>query len=181
MLIRVEEIKPEGLIFDLEESPEVFPALIEMNEDGNVLFENPVQIHLRVFRVQQMVEVEGRVSTEATFSCSRCLNKFRFIIEEEFACTFARQLPEVYDEDNEEEELQAEDLGLVLYQGDHIDLTEEIQEQVIMGLPVQPLCSETCKGLCPKCGVDLNQEACECDGSDFSIKFSALKDFKVKE
>ena len=181
MLIRVEEIKPEGLVLDLEELPEAFPALIEMNEDGNARFQGPIQIHLRIFRVQQMVEVEGRVSTMATFSCSRCLAKFDFPIEEEFACTFTRQLPEVYDEDNEEAELQAEDLGLILYEGDHIDLTEEIQEQVIMGLPVQPLCSEDCKGLCPTCGVDLNQDLCSCDRSEFSIKFSALKDFKVKE
>ncbi|MEZ4599090.1 MAG: DUF177 domain-containing protein [Syntrophotaleaceae bacterium] len=181
MLIQIERIKAPGLILDLEESPETFPVLREMEEAGECCFPSPVKVHLRAFRLQEMVEVEGQVETIARFPCSRCLNEFDLKVEEGFAVAFTRQLPEVQDEEEEGAELTAEDMGLILFQGDEIDLTDAIQEQVVMALPVRPLCRPECKGLCSQCGADLNLGDCGCDRGDFNIKFSVLKDFKVKK
>lgn len=182
MLIHTDEIKNEGLALDFEESAKVFPVLQEMVARGECLFLEGIRIHLRALKVHEMIEIEGRVATRVRFSCSRCLKDFDLPLEEAFALTFVRQLPEVMEEAEEEgAELSAEDMGLILFHGDVIDLTEEIQQQVVMALPVRPLCSESCKGLCPQCGADLNKGECGCKREDFNIKFAGLKDFKLKK
>jgi uncharacterized protein len=181
LLIHVDDIKPEGLVLELEETSTAFPVLHEMTESGDCRFSAPIHISLRALHLHDLVEVEGRVGTMVRYSCSRCLKEFDLPVEEDFAVTYARHLPAVHEEDDEGSELTAEDLGLILFHGDDIDLTEAIQDQVIMALPVRPLCSDECKGLCARCGADLNQGACGCDRSDFNIKFSALKDLKINK
>jgi uncharacterized protein len=182
LLIRIDEIKGEGLTLEFEEPAQAFPILQEMVDRGECSFLEGVRVHLRAIRLHEMVEIEGRVATRARFACSRCLKGFDLPVEECFAVTYTRQIPVVQDESDEEGlELTAEDMGLVPFQGDEIDLVDEIQQQILMALPVRPLCSEFCKGLCPRCGADLNEGECGCGQEDFNIKFSALKDFKAKK
>jgi uncharacterized protein len=72
-------------------------------------------------------------------------------------------------------------MGLIPFAGEEIDLREVVQEQVIMAMPLRPLCDEACRGLCQNCGADLNEGSCACPPTDFSIKFSALKSFKAEK
>jgi len=58
-----------------------------------------------------------------------------------------------------------------VFEGDEIDLLPEIGEQVALTVPLKPLCSETCKGLCPFCGADLNTTACGCGQEQAYSKF----------
>jgi uncharacterized protein len=76
-------------------------------------------------------------------------------------------------------ELSAFDMGLEQFSDDIIDLTDEIQQQVIVLLPEHPLCDDSCLGMCQLCGGDLNKTQCKCAESVVSLNFSALKDFKV--
>jgi uncharacterized protein len=182
VLISVDEIKEAGLVLDLEEPLEAFPVLGDVAEGGFCRFVGPVAIHVRVFQVHEMVEVEGQATTRAVFTCSRCLKDFESPISANFALTYCRELPEVEVEDDEEGvELSAEDMGLILFEGQEIDLAEGIQEQLVMALPLRPVCDEACKGLCPQCGADLNAAPCDCRPQDLNIKMAALKDFKVKK
>lgn len=126
-----------------------------------------------------MVEVEGTAETEVKLVCSRCLTEFAQPVTTRFALTFTEELPQFEGEDEEEVELSAEDMGLSLFDGEEIDLRDAIAEQVIMSLPLRPLCSEGCKGLCQFCGADLNEGDCGCQPSPFNAKFDALKAFKV--
>lgn len=182
MLISVDEIKEAGLVLDLEEPLEAFPVLGDVAESGCCRFVGPVAIHVRVFQVHEMVEVEGQATARAVFTCGLCLKDFESPVSTSFALTYCRALPEVEVEDDEEgAELSAEDMGLILFEGQEIDLTEAIQEQLVMALPLRPVCDEACKGLCPQCGADLNTAPCDCRPQDFNIKMAALKDFKVKK
>ena len=65
---------------------------------------------------------------------------------------------------------------LPLSEGDTVDLTDLLIKDIISSLPIQALCSEDCKGLCQKCGVNLNRETCDCDKEQVDIRFAALKD-----
>ena len=76
--------------------------------------------------------------------------------------------------------MTAEDIGLIHFQGDEINLKNEIQEQVVLAFPLRVLCKPTCRGLCPQCGVDLNTEDCNCDSSPPAGKFAALKNLKIE-
>jgi uncharacterized protein len=182
MRIRVDDIKDEGLDLETDETPAAFPTVTEAAEAEGCTFVAPLQTRLRVIRVGEMVEVEGTVESRIRLSCSRCLAEHDEPLVAGFALTYARQMPEVTDEAGEEEvELSAEEMGLTLFHGDEIDLGEAIAEQVIMALPMRPLCREECRGLCPLCGTNLNEGDCGCERPVFNAKFAALKKFKPEK
>ncbi len=182
LLIRIDRVKDEGLVLDAEEAVETFPGLKEVAVQEGCEFSAPVETHLRVVLVSGMVEVEGRVSTRLRMACSRCLGEFERPLKADFSLTYVRELPEVEDESDEEGvELSAEEMGLIQFHGEEIDLRGAVEEQVIMAIPVRPLCGKACKGLCAECGADLNAGDCGCRRVEFNVKFAALKDFKAKQ
>ena len=81
--------------------------------------------------------------------------------------------------DEEEIELKVEEIGMFYFKGEEINLQQGIQEQVVMAFPLKPLCDENCKGLCPKCGSDLNQGDCGCKREPGSNKFAVLKNLQL--
>lgn len=180
MRIRIDQIKDEGLDLESEEAAAFYPTVAETAEAEGCIFVSPLQTRLRLVRVGEMIEVEGTVESRVRLACSRCLTEFEDPLAGRFALTFARELPEVTDEAGSEEvELNAEEMGLILFHGEEIDLGEAIAEQVIMALPMRPLCREECRGLCSQCGANLNEADCGCERPAFSIKFAALKDIKL--
>jgi uncharacterized protein len=76
-------------------------------------------------------------------------------------------------------EVRDEDIETESYTGDVIELKNTIQEQVVLGIPMQFVCSDTCKGLCPGCGVNRNRESCSCDTVVSHPAFAALKKLKT--
>lgn len=176
--LQVEKLKDEEVVLEVAEKAEKFPALLDLQEQGQVRFDEPVRGMLRAFRADDYIEVQGRIETRAQMPCSRCLEKAVVPIAVDIALTFTPRAAESDHEPEEEVELQAEDLGLISFDGDEIDLHEALQEQIIMALPLRPLCNEKCQGLCPRCGVNRNLEDCECSSPVLNNKFAALKDFK---
>lgn len=184
MRIEVIKLGENGAELLLEEAVDRFSGLLDASAYQDVAFPAPVRVKAHIFPVGEMVEVQGVVETSVALCCSRCSADFDYSLSEEFSLTYSKELPEVTSDDFDEDEgleLSAEDMGILLYEGDEIDLHEGIEEQVLMGVPLKPLCSEDCKGLCPSCGVDLNVESCSCGPASPSLKFAALKDFKIKK
>ena len=178
--IHIERIKEEGLVLEFEERPESFPVLAEMIQKGECEFVAPVRTALRAIRIDDMVEVEGNIDTSVRLTCGRCLKEFEIPLKTPFALTFAHQgagTKENYDRDNVE--LSAEDMGLIYFQGEEINLQDGIQEYVVMTFPLRALCMETCRGLCPGCGADLNDGDCGCDRMVSNSKFAVLTNLKL--
>ncbi|MGX8797934.1 YceD family protein [Fusibacter sp. JL298sf-3] len=102
-------------------------------------------------------------SGEATFECHRCLQPVTITLEN----SAERLLVPTRDFDEEEDwvELVGRDLMLVPI----------LEEDITLNLPLQVLCTETCNGLCPQCGIDLNKETCVCNESKIDPRLEALK------
>jgi DUF177 domain-containing protein len=179
--LHVDDIKEQGLALDYREQPESFPALEDLQQQDEVRFEGPVQVIGRVQRIADLIEVEGVVKALASMPCSRCLEIVPLSLESRFSLTFSKDQPVVTEEEADQEiELSAEEMGLIPFTGENIDLREAIQEQVIIALPLQPLCRPDCRGLCPQCGVDLNRETCNCQPPVFNSRFGMLKNIEIK-
>ncbi|MBE0595812.1 MAG: DUF177 domain-containing protein [Desulfuromonadales bacterium] len=180
MQIRVDQIKEGGLFLSFEEQVADFPALSVVDGD-EVVFLAPLQISLRAIHVHGLVQIEGRAETEVRLVCGRCLKEFETPLVIPFSLTFSRDLPEAAADSEEEEgiEISAEEMGLIPFQGEAIDLREALQDQLVMGLPIRPLCQETCPGLCPQCGADLTLGDCGCERPTTVNRFDVLKNFKV--
>jgi uncharacterized protein len=183
MRIRIEELKQGRLNFAFEETPESFGVLKEMVYNGIWEFLTPLKAALRAQLIGDMVELEGNIATTVRLDCGRCLQSFEMPIASEFALAYCQGEPDLESSDTNQEELEltAEDMGLIYYQGEEINLENEIQDQVVLAFPLRPLCRLDCKGLCPNCGSDLNSAKCDCDRSPTGGKFDALKDLKIKQ
>jgi uncharacterized protein len=129
------------------------------------------------------VFVRGRMRGWFEVACSRCVKAARVPLDEELTATYVPRSQVVGDQDadavdEEGVELSVEDLDVNGYEGDEIDLEPLLREQLILAVPFAPLCSEGCKGLCPRCGADLNHETCTCEPI-IDPRLAGLKDIKL--
>ena len=178
MKIRIDHIKDKPYQLHVDEPVEVFPVLARMQADGACDFRGRITADIVVEREFDHLRASGRVQVPIGLSCSRCLVAYQSDIDSPFTIIFRKESSR-HSEVEEEIELCDDDLISVVYSGEELDLSLEIEEQVAMEVPMKPLCDEGCKGLCPTCGTDLNNETCSCPGDNINLKFSALKDFKV--
>lgn len=178
MKLRVNEITEKERRIAVTEPASAYPGLAQAQGDGECSFLKPVDIDLTVVREYGHILVKGTVATRVGLSCSRCLVDFKTDIQSGFTIYFTQAAGEQVED---EVELGEEDLLSVTYDGEEIDLSNEIAEQVLLELPYKPLCSENCKGLCPECGTDLNNSKCDCSSSTSTLAFSSLKGFKVNK
>lgn len=178
MKIHVDEIKEKPKVFSVEEPADLYPILVASQEAGECRFIAPLKLWGTVTREFDHIRVNGRVETRVALTCSRCLAGFETPVVSSFTIFYSRAAEGPQDE---EIELAEADLVSATYTGEEIDLSTEIAEQVMMDVPLKPLCSEECQGLCPKCGADLNTVDCGCDRSDLNFRMSVLKSFKVNK
>ena len=124
----------------------------------------------------ERVCVEGKLGADLVLTCSRCLKPFTRKIQKGFELEY-RPDPEV--------ETEGEDLGLTytdlkvgFYRDDRLDVRAVISEQIVLEVPVKPVCEKACKGLCEQCGADLNEGPCNCQPRSIDPRFKALLEVK---
>ncbi|HEX9023915.1 MAG TPA: DUF177 domain-containing protein [Geobacteraceae bacterium] len=176
MKIRIDDLKDKTVVLAADEQISGYPNLLALQEGGECVFLGPLRVHLAIAREFDHIRVNGRVEAELNLNCARCLAEYRMDMVSPFTIFYMRRDGMPQDEDVE---LAEEDLISATYEGDEIDFTAEISEQVILAIPFKPLCREDCRGLCANCGADLNTAECTCDRGDISLKFSALKNLKI--
>lgn len=179
MRLELEDIKGGELEQEYSCSLTDFPDLVVIADDGGPKFTDPLLFQLRFQRSGQFVETDGHLSSIVELRCGRCLQNFMQTLDESFALTF---VPKIKSNDTEEEvELETVELGLITYEEDVLELQEPLQEQLLMAVPISPVCKASCRGLCPECGMDLNLEKCDCTRKPFNNKFNVLANVDFKK
>jgi uncharacterized protein len=181
LIVPVQLLGEGEKLFSFRESADAFPALAEMEEQGEGMFLSPVEIRIALFRMDDLYRGEGTATTQVELQCGRCLERFVLPLEVECSLIFSRSCAGEDCPTAEERELAAEEIGLIPFAGEELDLRDAIQEQLLMALPVRPLCREDCRGLCPVCGVDLNRETCDCAQKLVNPQWGALAGLKIEE
>ncbi len=108
------------------------------------------------------ITVRGKVTAVALLECVRCLEEFIKPVEVSLD-VFAERTGTASRADEEQLEL---DESMVFHDGKSLDLRRQVREALLLELPIAPHCREDCLGLCLRCGADLNQGLCGCDGRD---------------
>ncbi len=180
MEIYIERINPEGLSLNFENSVANFPVLAEMVAAGECEFPVPIKTAIGAQRINEMVEIDGNIETLVCLPCSRCLLLVETPLKTHFSITYIQRAGDIEaDSEPQEVELSAEDMGIDYFQGEKINLHDTIQEQVLIEMPLKVLCKPGCKGLCTRCGTDLNDDPCDCDRRSSASKFDVLKNLKL--
>ena len=141
-----------------------------------VNYAKPVDVDFTLTVREGELKVVGRFSTVLMETCCRCLARFEKRLDQEVDLLF---IPREMMPDEIDVELADEDMNIASYV-DKVDLAQVIDEQVALSLPMKILCSEECKGICPRCGRDLNQGECGCSVERVDERLLVLKDIKKK-
>lgn len=107
----------------------------------------------------QEIRVSGHLATRMDVACDRCLEPTSFSIDTEFSLLYRPATTVAKHEEVAIDETEAE---VGFYEGEGLDLCDVLREQILLELPMQRVCSEDCQGICPVCGQNRNQVACDC-------------------
>jgi DUF177 domain-containing protein len=144
--------------------------------DERITLNSPVRLVGSVKRSGAEVVVSGRVSSQVSVECDRCLKTVELPVSADFSVDYITG--QDY-ESSHAAELTADELDVSVFDGESIDIDELVKEQILLSVPDRTLCREDCKGICSTCGADLNASACNCEQSDIDPRWEALKKLKT--
>ncbi len=133
----------------------------------------PVELSLRVEKAGgDAFRVAGRAQTQLELECGRCLEPFEMPVDATFDL---RYVPHEQNAGEGEREVAEDDLTTAFYRDGMLDLVELLREQFQLALPMKPLCTEACRGLCPDCGANRNRTQCGCTPKWEDPRLATLK------
>ena len=157
----------DTLVFDMKdlrhEDFKAFEALVQPGSLGlayeEVEFNEPLSCVVQLFRQgNDTVYVAADIATRVSVECRRCISPFEVDVTTTLELLFS-----VGSDSLEEREADER-----YYDGEILDISEDVRQGLVLEMPAWPLCSEACEGLCTECGAELNIEACSCEAADES-------------
>lgn len=172
MRIRVDEIPESGRRLHFHWDQSRFSLFLPPEDPFPVELARPLNVNLEIRKEVDHIRITGTIEGVLRTACHRCLTVFTRPLNE----TVDIYLVEEEESLSEEEiELEMEDLDYEFFDGEVIEIDRLVVEQVFLTLPLKVLCSEECKGLCPRCGANLNEDSCHCPRDSLDSPFSILK------
>ncbi len=169
MIVKVHDISER-----LAVEGEVDGSKLARPEDGGLSFLSPIRYHLTLVKSGEHVWIQGPVEVTLSLTCDRCLEGYSYTVQADLDIEL---VPKEKAPDAPEVELRKEDLDQYYYEGEEIDLDPYVFEEVMLNIPIKALCSESCKGMCPVCGKNLNLGECRCEKTGTSVLGEKLKSF----
>ena len=191
MLVKIEQIRDQGLKLNEQMSLELLGAALE---GSGFRATEPLSVSANLRKLSGGVLVEGKFTTRVVSECKRCLTESKLELPVSFTLNL---VPEslargegLLDKDEEDEgkdkghgesggSFTLERAEEELFDGKVIDLEPIVREQVLLALPMSAVCREDCSGLCVKCGQNLNEKQCGCEITFVDPRLAALKNIKL--
>jgi uncharacterized metal-binding protein YceD (DUF177 family) len=172
MRFKINQIADEGLVVDVPVTAEwlaaACPDLDARPAPGGLALRG------RLTKSGGDYLLRGDLRGELETVCARCLEPARVAIEAPVTVTFVQR-------DDDELDVDDEDPDVVSFAGNELDLGDDVRDEVLLAMPVGPLCRPDCQGLCPVCGGNRNQVRCDCEERQrqSGSKLAALGRLKV--
>ena len=151
-------------IFNLEGSKKEFDICFEPEDSltDDISLDTPgIAVSGKIENNTGIVSLSASVKFSATVVCSRCAEEFK----KDFSFDFEHLLAKSLENDENDD--------YIIVENSLLDLSTLICEDIIFSLPLRFLCDEECKGLCSKCGKNLNEGPCDCK-KDVDPRLAAL-------
>lgn len=163
------------------ESPQSLDAPLDLSTTESTLLESVSGAHFRgsVHKDGEAVLLQGRLTADLGLRCARCLRSTPRPIDVRVFLMCVETVPEPRsDGDPADGEALERDASYYRVRDGRLDLREVAGEQVLLHLPVKPLCRESCAGLCPACGIDRNDARCACRDTTTDPRLAPLQALK---
>lgn len=171
MKVRIDDLPLEGRTFEVEVPAADLDQSLGPDHDPSLVWGGPAQGRITLNKAGRSLRVQGEARFQLTEPCARCLTEVTVSERAVFDLTKLLgpepdhpRTHEVRDDEVDEDYLDQPE----------IDLNRVVLEQVALELPQRVLCGETCKGLCPQCGANLNHETCRCATHAVDPRFALL-------
>lgn len=122
------------------------------------------------------IRVEGKLNVTMQATCDRCLEAASFPIENRFDLLY---MPAETTKGGEDE-IDETGIEVGYYEGNGLALNDILREVVLLALPMQLICNEACKGICPVCGQNRNQRDCGCHAEAVDDRWSKLRTLRAE-
>jgi uncharacterized protein len=174
MFLSVKEMELRKIRFDETLQPGQIEFISESLEQASPL--HAVGSAELIAHSEGELRIQGRYTVELTAQCDRCLGTARFPLDAGFDL-FYRPDSEIARE--EEVEIDEGEAEIGFYEDGGIELEDILREQVLLALPMQRVCSDLCKGICPVCGKNRNETACDCKVETTNDRWGALRNLEL--
>ncbi|MCD6228017.1 MAG: DUF177 domain-containing protein [Candidatus Omnitrophica bacterium] len=134
MKVAVNKIPQEGLLLEEDVSAQSWDM-----DSFDIKFVDNIHMVCEFSKVGKNILVKTEVTTYRIITCSRCLQEVGQKVVQKFDFCYS-----------------------ISHLGDYLEMDEAIREQILLEFPMKVLCRPDCKGLCPRCGVNLNYSQCQC-------------------
>jgi uncharacterized protein len=173
--LRIDDISAEVKTLDFAEPQAEVNRLLEQGPIREYRVNQPYSVHLSYYRSGMELFFSGSLSAPVTATCARCAEDFSVSSGRDFRFVVApKSMGDLNGKD-----LTAEDLEFSLYDGEEVDVSPLVREQLLLALPTRPLCQEGCRGLCSHCGTNLNLKSCDCSPIAPDPRLEALRSLKI--
>lgn len=179
MEILIDDIPEEGLDVSASHEDRWLRDLMADAEGASFESCGKAKAGIYIVRYEDNVTIDGDVAYDLRRICDRCLSDFT---DSRVVHVHIVLLPSgrMRRRDEDEVELRSEDLEFGYYDGDRIDLGEVVLEHVVLAESIKHLCKDDCKGLCQRCGKNLNDGPCSCTEDNTDSRWTALKAVKIE-
>ncbi len=181
MFISLQELELHQVDFEEEFRPQVIDLGSELRQKTDLVTSGRatlVEEHRGSKETVKDVRLVGDYSTRVEIACARCLEPVTRDLASAFDLLYR---PLGVDAGTAERAVHEGDTEIGYYTGEGIQLEDVLREQVLLAAPLKAVCREDCKGICPRCGRNLNVENCQCPPPEVpDARWEALKGIKDK-
>jgi uncharacterized protein len=135
----------------------------------------PLEVNATAELLEGQIRVTGDLHTKIEMVCARCLEPVIEEVRRDFDLFYQ---PLLKGTPNDVERLKDDDTEIGFFQGEGLFLADVLKEQVLLSLPMKVICQSDCRGLCPHCGANLNQEQCRCERHSSDPRLAPLARLK---
>ncbi len=143
---------------------------LEISVDG-VSFQGKARVELDVLQSDHIYYCTGEVNCNVLLQCSRCLKKYPLTLQGRIDFSI-HEAGEMRYPDG----VEGPDSRIIIpANSSRVDISDQVRETLILEIPLKPLCDPDCRGLCPRCGVNLNEQECNCKVETTDARWDGLR------
>jgi uncharacterized protein len=180
MFLDIKDLELHPIEFEEEFNPGVIDLGSEARQSTALKVSGRAELveeHHGKHEVIKDIRLRGRIRAGLELQCARCLDAVPQEVNREFELLYR---PLGADAGRDELSVTDAEAEIGYYQGEGILLEDVLREQILLALPLKVTCREDCKGFCPQCGKNLNQEQCSCQVPHEDPRWAALKEVRSR-
>lgn len=173
MFFSVRELEVKKLPFDVTYPPGEIEFPEELRQADPLHAEGVAEL---IGNTLAEIRVRGQVQVKMEAACDRCLEQVEVQVDNGFDLFYR---PADHAPSGEEVAIDAGESEMGFYQGSGLALEDVLREHILLSMPMQQVCQDACKGICPVCGQNRNEKDCHCEPRLADDRWAALRNFKT--